>query len=189
METIEAIPDSGSYKGTAVLAHGFPDNYHSFDKCLEPLTNAGYRVYVPSLAYFSKKSLTKDGDCTWTNQIKHLMGFLDTINGKVHYAGHDKGGMMTSSLVVLNKDKFHSVTTMCVGIPATSFEMTFANPVQMFNIWYTVFFNFKGYADEVFKFQNFQFIDILWDSWSPGWQYSKDQIDSVKKNFRGAWRY
>lgn len=184
METIEALPDSGSYKGTVVMAHGFPDNFHSFDQCLGPLVNAGYRVYVPSLACFSKKSLIKDGNCTWTNQAKYLRAFIDRIDGAVHYVGHDKGGMLTNPVAALGQDKFKSLTTMCVGIPATSLEMTMTNPIQMFNIWYTVFFNFKGYADEVFKFNDYQFIDILWSSWSPGWRYSKEQLESVKATFR-----
>jgi pimeloyl-ACP methyl ester carboxylesterase len=144
------------------------------------MTNAGYRVLAPSLACFSKKSLPKDGDCTWANQAKYMMGFLDTIEEKIHYVGHDKGGMLTNLLVATNRDKFKTVVTMCIGIPATSLEMTFSNPIQLFNIWYTVFFNFKGYADDVFKFQSYKFVDILWSSWCPGWQYPKEMINSVK---------
>ena len=118
---IEALPTSGSRKGTILLIHGFPETSYQFRHVIKPLSDAGYHVIAPdyrgagysSHPYngYTKDILSQDLHELVTNHIG--------VKEKIHIVGHDIGGMIAHAYVAQYPDDVATIIWGECPLPGT----------------------------------------------------------------------
>lgn len=189
IDLIEACSsDAPNEKALPVVLclHGFPDNKHSFDKLLEPLTNAGYRVIVPGLPGYCPESSITPLPSKWQlgMVLAELIEKLDLND--IHLVAHDWGGYMGAQLMYHMPERFRSFSIFAIYLyDSLLCQYTEEEHQQrMMRSWYNVMLRIEGFSDRVLEMNDFELIELLWRNWSPNWKFTSEELNLVKDTFR-----
>lgn len=167
--------------GPLVLClHGFPDTAHTWDDLLPALANAGYRAVAPNLRGYAPTSRPIDNDYSIPALGKDAIALINAFGAeRAVVIGHDWGAMAAYCAANLAPERIDKLITMAIPHPRTLRPW----PLQVRRSWYMGFFQLRGIADRRVAKNGFAFIDKLWRDWSPGWDYTPEQIAPVKAAF------
>ena len=173
-------------EGPLVLClHGFPDNAGSFRHQLPALAEAGFRAVSVTLRGYEPSSVPKDGDYSSDALAQDVIAWLDDLNvDRAHLVGHDWGAAIAYTIGGESPERFLSLTTMAVPHSGRFLAEAMLHPKQLLLSWYMVFFQLRGIADYVVERNDYRFIERLWRSWSPGWDFPKEIIEDVISTLR-----
>ena len=103
-------------KGPLVLClHGFPDNYHSFDRQMPALVDVGYRVVAPMIRGYESQSQPADGDYHLNKMVEDVVAWIDQLDEeKIHLVGHDWGALIGYLTANMFPDRLLSLTTFAI---------------------------------------------------------------------------
>lgn len=172
-------------KGPLVLClHGFPDNYHSFDRQMPALVDVGYRVVAPMIRGYESQSQPADGDYHLNKMVEDVVAWIDQLGEeKIHLVGHDWGALIGYLTANMFPDRLLSLTTFAIPPLQDLPTAVRKNPRQILLSWYTIFFQLRGLSDWWVERSDWQFIEKLWRDWSPDWNIPQQTLDSVKQTF------
>jgi pimeloyl-ACP methyl ester carboxylesterase len=173
---------------TVLCLHGFPDHHQSFRHQLSALAAAGYRAVAPLLRGYEPASQGRRhvpdfhpvqlaGDVAqWARQLGE--------GEPVHLVGHDWGAIVTYGVCGLEPALFRSAATLAVPPMHALQKGIRRHPVQIRNSGYTLFFQLRGIADRIVAARDFAFLERLWRTWSPGWDFQPADMAALKERFR-----
>ena len=111
------IFEPSSYKGDAILVHGFTGSKEDFDYIGPLLANRGYRTYVPDMRGIHQSPWAKDE--TTYSMDAYAQDVIDIANHfdlkSPHLFGHSYGGAVAQRAVVAAPTLFKSLTLFCSG--------------------------------------------------------------------------
>ncbi|MDR1613724.1 MAG: alpha/beta hydrolase [Planctomycetota bacterium] len=180
---------AGNRQRAIVFLHGFPDNMHSFDRQIPYFLQKGYRVVVPELPGYSKASAFARTDYSFEDLSRELAAFMNNLGLKdVVLVGHDWGALLAMEIMHLAP----GMVAKCVSLGQSPYDTMAAGKtldpadVAVKQFWYKTFFRIQinDYPERVLAFNDYEFIEFLWRTWSPNWKYSPEELESVKKTFR-----
>ena len=171
--------------GPVVLClHGFPDTLTSYRHQMPALADAGYRAVSVALRGYEPRSIPGDGDYFISSVADDVLAFIDELGGApVHLVGHDWGAIIAYVAASKAPQKLHSLTTLAIPELHRFTAFGTRSLKQMRNSWYIAFFQTGRIADYVLERNDYAFVDYLWRTWSPGWDYPKDEVERVKQAF------
>jgi pimeloyl-ACP methyl ester carboxylesterase len=152
----------------ALCLHGFPDSPRTWDHLLPALADAGYRAVAPYLRGYAPTSIPADGIyqmgavATDANALHETLGG----DGDAVLIGHDWGALASYAVANHQPDRWRRVVTASVPPPNTLTQGFFSYD-QLRKSWYMFFFG-SALADLVVPQNDLEFIDRLWQDWSPG---------------------
>ena len=163
-----------------ICLHGFPDCLHSFRHQMPALAAAGYHVVAPCLRGYEPSSQVADGHYPIPVMTTDVIALMDHLGvEKARLIGHDWGAAITYMAGSAFPDRFYSLTAMAVPHPGRFGDEIRRHRKQMRRSWYMSFFQLRGLSDFVVSFNNYAFIRKLWRDWSPGWDFTQDDIGPV----------
>src|SRR5215475_11848473 len=91
LHVVQAGPVEGPL---VILLHGFPEYWYSWQDYIQPLAEAGYRVWVPDQRGYNLSSKPQDISAyTLDNLARDITGLLDLAGrDRARLIGHDWGG-------------------------------------------------------------------------------------------------
>lgn len=168
-----------------ICLHGFPDTLHSFRHQLPVLADAGYRAVSVSLRGYEPSSQARDNSYALDAIAEDVVAFVDDLEAeRAHLIGHDWGAAIAYTVAAMAPHRFSSLTTMAVPHSGRFLTDALRHPKQLRLSWYMLFFQLRGIADYHLERKDFEFIRMLWRSWSPGWQLPEDEMQRVIDAFR-----
>ncbi|MCK6618919.1 MAG: alpha/beta hydrolase [Calditrichia bacterium] len=178
-----AFLESGS--GPLVLAfHGFPDLPRTFRHQMRALADAGYRVVAPYMRGYAPTDVPPEGSYAGAVLVQDVLALIDAFGEKpVILMGHDWGASAVYGAAIMAPEKVSKLIAIAVPRGPTANNSFIENPAQQRRSWYIFFFQMP-WAEEAVAYDNFAFIERLWQDWSPGWQFPAAEMDSVKATFR-----
>ena len=153
----------------ALCLHGFPDSAHTWRHLLPELAKAGYRAVAPFMRGYAPTSIPTDGayqTCELgldANGIHNALG----ADERAVVIGHDWGATAAYAAAIIEPQRWSKVVGMAVppwGAMARAFV---GNIEQIRRSWYMFYFQ-HPLADLVVPANDLAFIDMIWESWSPG---------------------
>ena len=159
----------------ALCLHGFPDSAHSWRHLLPRLADAGYHAVAPFMRGYAPTSTPEDGayqTCELgldANALHEALG----ADGRAVIIGHDWGATAAYAAAILDPPRWSKVVGMSVppwGAMARAFV---GNIEQIRRSWYMFYFQ-HPLADLVVPANDLAFIDMIWKSWSPGFDSGED---------------
>lgn len=167
--------------GPLIIAfHGFPDLPRTFRHQIRALANEGYRVVAPYMRGYAPTDTPESASYHAAILVQDVLALIDAFGeNQVILIGHDWGASAVYGAAIMAPKRVSKLIVM--SVPAgPNFDNAFiSNPVQQRRSWYMFFFQMP-WAEVAVRDNNFDFIERLWQDWSPGWQFPQSEMDSVK---------
>jgi pimeloyl-ACP methyl ester carboxylesterase len=171
--------------GPLVLClHGFPDHARSFRHQLPALAAAGFRAVAPFLRGYAPSDVPADGpyqSAALAQDAVELIGALGYQRAALF--GHDWGAVAAYGAAQLAPERVARLITAAVPHGAAFPTALLTNYDQQRRSWYMFFFQ-TPFADGAVPFNDFRFLERLWQDWSPGWTCPPDEMAALKETFR-----
>src|SRR4051794_39084349 len=167
----------------AICLHGFPDSAWTWRHLLPELAGAGFRAVAPWLRGFAPTGLDPAGRYQNGASVADVVALHAALAGDASavLVGHDWGARIATGAAVMAPDRFRAVVTSAVP-PSGAVAQGFLTYAQLHRSWYMFFFQ-SPLADLVVGMNDLEFIDRLWENWSPGYDAS-DDLPHVKDALR-----
>ncbi len=180
--TIHALEEG---KGPLIVAlHGFPDLPISYRHQIPVLAKKGYRVVAPYMRGYFPSDVESEGPYEVAALAQDVLSLIDQLTGQpAILIGHDWGAIVARSAAILAPEKISKIVCMSVPTAANFGRALVSNPKQQRRSWYMFFFQLP-IAEMAIAHNDFEFIERLWQEWSPGWLYPKSVMNEIKKAFR-----
>lgn len=183
----------------ALLVHGYPDTAWTWRHLGPLLAERGWRAVAPFTRGYGPTDLAPDDDYSVPSQAADIVALHTALGGDAQSAlvGHDWGAVATHALTGTHPGLFGRVVTLAVP-PASALLRPWAprsprphvGVRQLRKSWYLLFNQVPGVSDRAFE----QVVDVLWRTWSPGYDAVEDiahvraALDGVSRR-RAALRY
>jgi pimeloyl-ACP methyl ester carboxylesterase len=173
-------------EGPLVLClHGFPDTAHSFRHQMPALAAAGYHCIAPFMRGYSPTESAPDGRYDAPALSEDALALITALGYKDAIVfGHDWGAVAAYGAAAAAPDRVTRLVTAAVGYGSGFFEALATNYAQQRRSWYMFFFQTK-IAEAAVSVNDFAFLERLWADWSPGWKYMPEDMEALKRCFRG----
>lgn len=167
------------------LLHGWPDDLHTWDAIVPALVTAGYRLIVPSLRGFGETRFL-DAATPRSGQLSALaQDLFDLAQAlgieRFSVLGHDWGARAAYNAALLAPDKVERCVALSVGWGTNDPAQTLSL-VQARNYWYHWYMATERGA-EALKKERREFAHLLWQTWSPSWQFAEAQFRDTAHSF------
>ena len=167
----------------ALCLHGFPDDAGTMRPLLDRLAAAGFTAVAPYMRGYGPTDPAPDGDYTTVAMAKDAAALADTLgDGEAVLVSHDWGAAGAYAAAAIAPERFSHLVALAV--PPRFVELLPGHPRQWLRSWYIVFFQLPAVPERVIRARDFAFIELLWNTWSPTWDYPDGRLEAVKETFR-----
>ena len=170
-----------------ILLHGFPYDVRSWDGVVPPLVDAGYRVLVPYLRGYGPTRFRDPAAPRMAEQAAIAQDAIDFVDAlrleQFALAGFDWGNRAACIAAILHPGRVRA--QVAIGGYSVQNTVTPGRPAPAAaeaRLWYQWYFNTeRGRAG--LEANRRDICRYLWDTWSPGWQYSDEAFDRSAESF------
>lgn len=167
----------------ALLLHGFPDDANSMRPLLTRLATRGFTAVAPYMRGYGPTASPDDGDFSIGALSRDVLDLAATLgNGETVLVGHDWGAIASYAAARRDSDRFDAVVAM--ASPPHFWHRMRSNPQQLFRSWYLAFFQLPYVPEAALRADDYELIEHIWSTWSPGWDVPEARLESVKETFR-----
>jgi len=165
---------------TVFLLHGFPDLANTWDETIDELSKK-YHCVAPFLRGYYPTSMPSDhnyGADAIADDINELANKLG--KEKYYVIGQDWGASVAYTIFNLFPERV--IKGITVAIPHPS--VIKPSPLLLYRARHFLKFANEKKSLPFFKKNNFNYLDVLYKRWSPGWADYKETSDIMKKTFQ-----
>ncbi|NNN21777.1 MAG: alpha/beta hydrolase [Acidimicrobiales bacterium] len=152
----------------AIILHGFPDSPKSWVPLGCRLVNLGFRVVIPWMRGYYPSPIDPNGQYLTGALAMDAISIHEHLEGDSRsiIIGHDYGAMALYGACAIDSSIFKAAVAASVP-PAGSIAEGFLNYDQLRRSWYMFFFQ-SPFAEFAVAQNDLNFIERLWQDWSPG---------------------
>jgi pimeloyl-ACP methyl ester carboxylesterase len=155
LHAVAAGPEDGS---VVVLLHGFPEFWYGWDRQIEPLAAADFRVIVPDQRGYNLSSKPA-GVAAYglTELVSDVIAIADQLGQeKILLAGHDWGAAVAWSAALLHPQRVAKLAVLNVPHPSVMRKFLSTRPRQILRSWYMFFFQLPWLPEAIFSAFHFR---------------------------------
>lgn len=121
-----------------ILLHGFPEFWYGWRYQIDPLVEAGFRVWaVDQRGYNFSDKPPHITDYRMPNLVADVAGLIDAAGvEKAHIVGHDWGGIVAWWLALLHPERVDRMAILSAPHPHVMGRNLIANLEQILRSWY-----------------------------------------------------
>jgi pimeloyl-ACP methyl ester carboxylesterase len=170
----------------ALLLHGFPDDYRTWDDVATQLVAAGYQTIAPSMrgcgdSVFLDPNTPRSGQTTALAQ--DAIDLLDHLGiEKVTLVGHDWGARAGYLVAALWPERVEKLVVASVGYETGIKPGDQLAPAQIHAYWYQWFFHSER-GHEALKNNRREFCRYIWHAWSPTMQFTEADFERTAQSW------
>jgi pimeloyl-ACP methyl ester carboxylesterase len=172
-------------EGPLILClHGFPDHARSFRHQLRALSAHGYRVVAPNMRGYVPSEIPADGSYQLAVLGQDAVSLIDALGYESAVVfGYDFAAGATYAAALIAPEKISKLITASGPYGAAVGQSYVTNFEQLKRSWH-IFFFLTPFAEAAVSFNDYAFIEKLWQLWSPGWHYPAEEMEALKTTFR-----
>lgn len=179
-----AYYEFGSGNRPLLLLHGFPDTPQTFENLVAAACHEGYRCLVPFLPGYGDSALPHPGGASILAVARMLNDFLGHVatHQALHVVGHDWGSILAQVLCGLQQEgrpmAYRVERVVLAAVPPLRTFLRQINPRQLMRSRYMYYFQVPGTCARIRR-EDFAYIRVLWQRWSPGLDLDHPQLGRV----------
>ena len=171
----------------ALCLHGFPDDAGSMEPIAERLADAGWTAVAPYTRGYGATGPAPEGDYSTAALGRDAIALEAALSQRFDtdgsvLVGHDWGAAAGYAADRIDGEAFDRIVGMAV--PPGLAALLADHPRQVLRSWYMWFFQLPDVPERALRWRDFALVEFLWSTWSPGWEYSRERIESVKETLR-----
>lgn len=182
------VVQSGSrYGSLVILLHGFPEFWYGWRKQIQPLTNAGLRVWAPDQRGYNLSDKPKGTAAYRLDELANdVVGLIDAAGAdKCYLAGHDWGAAVAWWVALRHPERLHKLAILNVPHPAVMMHTLTSNLAQLRRSWYLFFFQIPFLPEAILRNNDCEpMVRMLMTGSKPG-SYNHEDLD---KYHQAWWR-
>jgi pimeloyl-ACP methyl ester carboxylesterase len=182
LQAVAAGPADGP---VVILLHGFPEFWYGWNRQIEPLAAAGFRVIIPDQRGYNLSSKPPGvASYALTELVSDVIAIADQLGQKqVLLAGHDWGAAVAWSTALLHPQRIAKLAVLNVPHPSVMRKFISTRLGQSLRSWYIFFFQLPLLPETFFSAFNFRVgARSLLRSSRPG-TFSEEDL----AQYRAAW--
>ncbi len=182
------VVQSGSrYGSLVILLHGFPEFWYGWRKQIQPLSEAGFRVWVPDQRGYNLSD--KPGGIAAYRLDQLALDVLGLINAagaeRCYLAGHDWGAAVAWWVAIRYPDRLNKLAILNLPHPAVLLKTLTSSFSQLRRSWYVFFFQIPFLAEAILRNQDWEpVIKMLKAGSKPG----SFTVEDIEQYQRAWWR-
>jgi len=180
------VVQSGSRYGTPViLLHGFPEFWYGWRNQIQPLAEAGLRVWVPDQRGYNLSDKPKGIGMYQLDELaRDVLGLIDAAGvRKCHLAGHDWGAAVAWWVALHYPERVHKLAILNVPHPAVMRQTLSSSPAQLKKSGYIFFFQIPTIPEAILRNNDWDIMAKMLVSTSKPGSFTPQDIDL----YRQAW--
>lgn len=165
---------------TILLLHGFPDLANTWDETISELSKT-HRVIAPFLRGYYPTGIPKDNDFSVKSIAKDMVKIIDNLAvDKFIVIGQDWGASIGFSVTNLEDERVQKFVSIAIPHP-TCLELT---PALAYAGRHFFLLGTSDYGVRYTRKSNFEYIDRLYQRWSPDFQDFQKSSNAIKETFK-----
>jgi epoxide hydrolase 4 len=180
------VVQSGSrYGSLVILLHGFPEFWYGWRRQIQPLADAGLRVWAPDQRGYNLSDKPRGITAYRFDELANdVLGLIDAAGvDKCYLAGHDWGAAVAWWVALRYPDRLHKLAILNVPHPAVMKQTLLSSLAQLRRSWYMFFFQTPFLAEAILRNNDWEaMVRMLLSGSKPG-SFTLDDID----RYRQAW--
>jgi len=182
LHVVQAGPVEGPL---VILLHGFPEYWYSWQQYIQPLVEAGYRVWVPDQRGYNLSSKPQEISAySLDNLARDILGLMDSAGReRARLIGHDWGGTVTWWLAMKYPQRVERAVIINSVHPLVWMQSLRRSPAQVFRGWYLRFFQLPRLPEALLRRSDWAALASLLTGSSRKGTFTEDELAL----YRAAW--
>ncbi len=182
---MHVVQTGSRYGSPVILLHGFPEFWYGWRKQIQPLTEAGFRVWVPDQRGYNLSDKPKGIAAYRLDELaRDVVGLIDAAGmDKCYLAGHDWGAAVAWWVALRYPDRLHKLAILNVPHPAVMMQTLSSSLAQLKKSWYMFFFQIPFIPEAILRNDDWEFMVRMVLSGSKTGSFSHEDIEQ----YRHAW--
>jgi pimeloyl-ACP methyl ester carboxylesterase len=180
------VVQSGSrYGSLVILLHGFPEFWYGWRRQIQPLAEAGFRVWAPDQRGYnlSDKPTGVAAYCL-DDLARDVLGLINVAGtGKCYLAGHDWGAAVAWWVALRYPERVHKLAILNTPHPAVMKTTLFTSFSQLKRSRYMFFFQIPFLAEAILRNDDWEAVVKMLKAGSRPESFTADDLDL----YRQAW--
>jgi epoxide hydrolase 4 len=180
------VAQSGSrYSPLVILLHGFPEFWYGWRRQIQPLAEAGLRVWAPDQRGYNLSDKPKGISAYRLDELaKDVIGLIDAAGvDQCYLAGHDWGAAVAWWVALRYPERLHKLAILNVPHPSVMVHHLTSNLSQLRRSWYMFFFQIPSLTEAILRNNDCEpLVRMLMTGSKPG-SFTQEDIDK----YRQAW--
>jgi pimeloyl-ACP methyl ester carboxylesterase len=154
LHVVKAGPKDGPL---VILLHGFPEYWRGWDKQIDPLANAGFRLLIPDQRGYNLSDKPDGVDSYLIGTLaRDVIGLIDaTGREKAYLVGHDWGAAVAWHVASRYPERLEKLAILNVPHPLVMVDTLLRSPRQMLKSWYIFFFQTPRFPEWIMSHRKF----------------------------------
>jgi pimeloyl-ACP methyl ester carboxylesterase len=182
---LHVVQCGSRYGSLVILLHGFPEFWYGWRRQIQPLADAGLRVWAPDQRGYNLSDKPKGLAAYRFDELANdVIGLIDAAGvDQCYLAGHDWGAVIAWWVAMKYPDRLHKLAILNAPHPAVIMHNLMSNLRQLRRSWYMFFFQLPFLTEATLRNNDCApLVKILMTSSKPG-SYNQEDIDK----YRQAW--
>jgi pimeloyl-ACP methyl ester carboxylesterase len=180
------VVQSGSrYGDLVILLHGFPEFWYGWRRQIQPLANAGLRVWVPDQRGYNLSDKPRGLDAYKLDELaKDIVGLMDAAGAdKCYLAGHDWGAAVAWWVAFHYPERLHKLAILNVPHPAVMMQTLSNSITQLKKSWYMFFFQIPFLPEAILRNNDWELVEKMMKTGSNPGSFNTADLEQ----YRHAW--
>ncbi len=166
------------------MLHGFPEFWRGWEKQIEPLAEAGYRVIVPDQRGYNLSDKPKGVKAYSLDKlVADILGLMDALGyEKVNLIGHDWGAVVAWAFAIWHPERLRKLGILNVPHPAVMMNfLRRGDPEQLRRSWYVFAFQIPWLPEAIMRADNWRGAERVLRGSGKIHTFSNEDIAEYKK--------
>jgi pimeloyl-ACP methyl ester carboxylesterase len=173
------------YGSLVILLHGFPEFWYGWRQQIQPLANAGFRVWAPDQRGYNLSDKPRTiASYRFTELVNDVVGLIDAAGvDQCYLAGHDWGAAVAWWVALQHPERLHKLAILNVPHPAVMVQTLSSSFDQLKKSWYMFFFQIPFLPEAILRNNDWEYVIKMLKSDSKPNSFNEEDIE----RYRQAW--
>jgi len=180
---LHVVQTGSRYGSLVILLHGFPEFWYGWRSQIQPLANAGMRVWVPDQRGYNLSDKPKGISAYRLDVLANdVIGLIDAAGvEKCYLAGHDWGAAVAWWVALRYPDRLHKLAILNVPHPAVMRQTLSRDLNQLKKNWYMFFFQIPFLPEAILRNNDWEFMAKMLVGTSKPGSFSNIDIEQYQQ--------